>query len=140
MSLIDKLTTLAEEKSPDVIERLVGNARDLASEHLNGPERDMAKRALDRLGDSSEALGHLGAGGLVALLAQFHLGNTEGAKASFLGSEPTFQEVLDAQDASTDGVVRERLNREAYWLEVRELVQDLGQIAIKVIPLLIMAA
>ena len=125
MSLIDKLTTLAEEKSPDVIERLVGNARDLASEHLNGPERDMAKRALDRLGDSSEALGHLGAGGLVALLAQFHLGNTEGAKASFLGSEPTFQEVL---------------NREAYWLEVRELVQDLGQIAIKVIPLLIMAA
>ena len=51
-----------------------------------------------------------------------------------------FQEVLDAQDASTDGVIRERLNREAYWLEVRELVKDLGQIAVKVIPLLLMAA
>jgi hypothetical protein len=140
MSLLEKIAGLAEERSPDLVDKLVDKARGLADDHLNGPERDLAKRALDRLGESSEALGHLGAGGLISVLARLHLGQEDQAERAFMIAGMDFQEVLDAQDASTDGVIRERLNREAYWLEVRELVKDLGQIAVKVIPLLLMAA
>lgn len=140
MSLIDKLSKLAENKSPEVIDRVVKRARQLADDNLNGPERDIAKRALDRIGEASEALGHLGSGGLISLLARFHLGDEEEARLAFLAGSASYEELRKASHDLGEAAMRDRLNREAYWAEVRELVKDLGQIAVKVIPLLLMAA
>lgn len=139
MSLIDKLADLAEEKSPGLIEKAVAKARDLADENLNGPERDLAKRALDRIGEEAEALGHLGVGGLVSLLARFHLGEEDQAKLDYLADSATLDELLDESYASSAATANERVNREMAWHRVRDLFKDLGSLTIKVIPLLLMA-
>ncbi len=140
MSLLDKLANLAEDRSPEVVERIVERAKHLADENLNGPERDIAKMALDKISDKSTSLGHLGAGGLVSLLARFHLGEEDQAEVDYLAQGATFSERLAASRDASEEAIRERVNRERAWAEVRDLLKDLGQIAVKVIPLILMAA
>ena len=140
MSLLDQLADLAENKSPEAIRRAVVRAKAVAGDHLGGPERDLAKAALDRIGQSSAALGHLGAGGLVSLIAQFHMGQQDDAKAVFFRGSATLAELDAATDELTAATIRDRINREAAWQETYELMRDLGKIAIKVLPLILMAA
>ena len=140
MSLLEQLSDLVEDKTPEAIARAVERAKTVADDYLAGPERDLAKSALDRIGRSSGALGHLGAGGLVSLIAHFHLGEVDDAKRSFLAESATYEELRNASHSASEKAIRERMNREAAWQETYELMRDLGKIAIKVLPLILMAA
>jgi len=140
MGLVDKLPGLIEDKSPEVLRKGLGKAKELADEHLNGPERDLAKNAIDKIANKSDQLAHLGVSGVLGLVTQFHLGDKEKARLSYLAEVATFEERIAAAQESNREAVRARINRQRAWEDVREVLTDIGQIALKVIPLLLMAA
>ena len=139
MSLLDKLEGLVEDKGADWIEKLIEKAKERADDHLNGPEADLAKIALDKIGYESDALAHLGQGGLVSLLTRVATREDEQAKLTYLTAGATFEERRAASHAATAEAVNERLNREMAWDSVLEMLKGLGKMLWRVIPLLIAA-
>ena len=137
MSLLDELAGMAGDKGAEGIEELMDKAKDLAGDHLDGPEADLAKTALDKISARSEALAHLGQGAVVSLIARIATGEDELARQDFL--RMNFADRIAASEGSSADTVRDRVNRERYWYEVQEMIQDLGKMALKILPFLIAA-
>jgi len=139
MPLIDRLGSLIDDKGPGVIERMVESAKDHADDHLNGPEADIAKDALDRIADKADALSHLSRGAVVGLLTRWAIGDKDGSRETYLAEAATFEERRAASRAATMDAITERVNRERAWDEVRDLLQGLGKTLFRILPLLLAA-
>lgn len=137
MSLIEHVAGFDGE-GEDALLKALDKAKVLVDERFDGPERDMAKTGLDTISGYAGPLAHLGVGGVVSVMAQVGFDRNEDAQATFLTL--SFEERREASHASTDETVRERLNRERSWNEVEAMLKDLGTLALKLIPLLLMAA
>ena len=140
MSLLNSLLELADDKTPNAIAGMLRKAKDLADEHLAGPERDLAKSALDKIAEHSDALAHLGKGGLIAVVTLTGFSRLNEAKLAYLMAGASFEERRRASMDSTEETTNERINRERAWADVQDTLKALGMIALKVLPLLLAAA
>lgn len=139
MSLLDVLEGLVDDKATDWLEQLVDAASERADDHLNGPEADLAKIALRKIGHEADALAHLGHGGLLSLLTRVAMREDEQAQLTYLTAGASFEERRAASHAATADAVREGLNRERAWESVLEMLKGLGKMLWRVIPLLLAA-
>lgn len=140
MSLLSSIAGLAEDKGADAIEDLLGKAAELADEHLDGPEAGLAKEALEGLSERTEELAHLGTAGVVALVTRWTFQGASAAKLTYLAQSATFEERRAASHAATADAVKARSDRDQAWETVKATLEDVGKIALKLIPLLLAAA
>ena len=139
MSFLDDIEALVEDKDTDWIDRLVEKAKEQAEDHFSGPEADLARSALDKIGNNSEQLAHLGHGGLLSLLTRVVSREDEQARLTYLAFGATFDERRAASHAAASTAINERLNRELAWDGVLEMLKGLGKVLWRVIPLLLAA-
>lgn len=141
MSVLDTLEELLVDQADDWLDDLTDGAGELADEHLSPGEAALAKGGLSLLKDAGSELAHLGAGGLVSVVARYAGGDVDGARIRYLGSgKATIDELVDASRASTAASVAATQAREATWESVQATLEELGAVALKILPLLLMAA
>lgn len=123
--MIQHLVKLDLDRSESSIESCLNGAKALTEEYLNGPERDLAARSLDRLSERSYCFAHLSSAELISIIISFNLYQEELAKSVYLNN------IGDSID---------RLNKEAFWYETHDLLLDLRSAGLKLTPFMIMAA
>jgi len=141
MSLLDALPGLIEDRGAGVIERLAERAIEaIADSGYPEGDRDLAHQALDAISANSANLAHLGAGGLVSVLTYSGIGSRDKARLAYLASGASFEERRAASHAATAASVEARLERERNWEQTKAMLETIGKVALKVIPLLLAAA
>lgn len=143
MSLMEILSSKAmktlSETDSDWVSSVIGKGRDLAKK-LDEVEEFSANTVLDIIEQRKEAIHSLGVGGLISVITNFYFGEEDQARLVFLRNEASFEERRAAQQAAQDATVSEKVKREAAWKEIKEMGEELGEMAIKAIPILLAAA
>ena len=139
MSLLESLEGALDDQADDWLDGLADEAGALADKHLGLGDAALVKGGLSLLQDSGKDLAHLGIGGLVSVVARYAAGDVDGARLRYLETGATFAERRAASHASTADTVAATSDREATWEGVQGTLEELGAIALKILPLLLMA-
>lgn len=156
MTLIDTLAATVDEHAEGWMDRgidrvadLVGDRlADLAAEPGPDPERHSEERAalalalqgLNALDEHKAALAHLGRARLAGTLAYLGVGRNAEARRLFLAGGASFAERRAASAASTAATHEAAEAREAAWREVEQMANDVGQLALRALFPLLLAA
>lgn len=123
------------------IRLLVSAAKSLADDHLNGPESDLAKTTLDRLEEHADSLAGFDSVSLATMLGKFVTGEKDTARTMYLeAGESSYARRRRESHALSADVVRDRLNRERSWGDMKRTLNEIGSGLLRIMPFLIMAA
>lgn len=122
------------KRSRDYVEDETGIDRD----GMASGTRTATLRSLDTIEGHKADLLHLGAFGLVDLLAQISMGRTNEAVLTYLRETATLEELLAASEASDASVLERTAERKAAFKKGVEVVKGLGSLTARYVlaPLL----
>lgn len=137
--LVEKGKAEAADRADDWFNDLLDKAFVLAG-NWDEEEASFAREGLAILEDHSGALLGLGSEALLGVLTTYHVGDVVKARHTYLKNYASFAELMAISRDAADKVVVERVEMEAAWSEVKTMLQELGSLLWRVIPLLLAAA
>lgn len=151
MSLLDAVATHAaravDDHAEGWLDRGIDRARDLlerqavaARQPVEVALAELGREALAAIEERKAPLAALGRARALAVLAQLGAGREDEARLLYLAAGATLAERLAASEALTLATLAATRERELAWDEVRSLLQDAGQLALRVLIPVLLAA
>ena len=142
MSLLSTIEGVVGDRAEDWLSGTLDRAEGLAADHIVGPVQSaLVAKAFTMIREHEGELARLGGGGLVSLLTRAGFSKVDDAKLTYLRSgTATVAELIKASHRSTAEVAAATQKRVEDWKKVEQLLEEIGSVALRLIPFLIMAA